>query len=104
MKKDNKDRDFQDQDKYDRIKLCQWCGYQLTRLGNDISIVRCPKCGNKARSDEDKDPQCVDTATMISKHSKMNEIKGEFSPEVAAMLREQIDGVYDICDLAEMVK
>ena len=104
MKKKTKEIEFQDQGEYDKIKLCQWCGTQLTKLGNDISLVRCPWCGNKSRSDEDKDPQCVDSTTMILRHSKMNEIKGVFDPETAKRLREQIDGVYDVKDLAGMLR
>ena len=103
MKNKHKEKEFNDQYDYDRIKLCQYCGYQLTRLKSDISLVRCPKCGNKARSDEDREPMCVDTSSIIARHSNMNEIRGVFTEDVARRLKEQIDGIYDINDLIDTV-
>ena len=103
MKTKHQEKEFNDQSDYDRIKLCQYCGFQLTRLKSDISLVRCPKCGNKARSDEDLEPTCVDSFSMIARHSKMNEIRGVFTEDVARRLKEQIDGIYDINDLVDIV-
>ena len=103
MKNKHEEKEFLDQPDYDRIKLCQYCGFQLTRLRSDVSLVRCPRCGNKARSDEDREPSCVDSSSMIARHSKMNEIRGVFTEDVARRLKEQMDGIYDINDLVDSV-
>jgi hypothetical protein len=99
---DNEENDpFADQGKYDKIPTCGYCGMPTGDKNSGLNI-HCKHCGKKVLNEFiSRGP--MDSFAHIQVHKSALEIRGTFSDETYALLKEQLS-IYDERDLSEMVQ